>query len=194
MYDHLMNARERLIEAMRELMWERGYVGTSPHAILSRAGVGQGSMYHHFSGKADLAVAALRRNADAMVDSGEQMFGADGTVTDRLTAYLRRPREVLKGCRIGRMAEDPEIVADPGLRRPLAETLAWYQERITQILADGQATGELRDSFTPRQVAATVTAVVQGGYVLAKAAQSVQPFDDAVEGAVALLTALRTDS
>jgi len=48
-----MDARERLIETTRDLLWERGYVGTSPRAILTRAGVGQGSMYHNFTGKAE---------------------------------------------------------------------------------------------------------------------------------------------
>lgn len=190
-----MDAREQLIEAMRELMWERGYVGTSPRAILARAGVGQGSMYHHFGGKADLGAEALRRNADAMRGNGERMFDpAGGTVLDRLTAYLLRPREALKGCRIGRMTEDPDVIGDAGLRRPVEETLGWYRERIAELLAEGQATGELRDDFAPRQVAATLTAVVQGGYVLAKAAQSPEPFDDAMQGAVALLTTLRPPS
>ncbi len=186
-----MTARERLIEAMRELMWERGYVGTSPQAILSRAGVGQGSMYHHFAGKADLAGEALRRNAETMLANGERVLGADGPAIDRIVAYLRRPREALKGCRIGRMTEDPDVVGDAALRQPVDEVLGWYQERIAQVLAEGQAAGELRPGFEPRQVAAAVTAVVQGGYVLAKAAQSAEPYDNAVEGAVTMLTALR---
>src|SRR5688572_27007362 len=48
MYSACMSTSERLIESTRELLWERGYVGTSPKAILERAGAGQGSMYHHF--------------------------------------------------------------------------------------------------------------------------------------------------
>ncbi|MEU8031330.1 helix-turn-helix domain-containing protein, partial [Streptomyces sp. NPDC049099] len=51
MYSGCMSTPERLIESTRELLWERGYVGTSPKAILERAGAGQGSMYHHFKGK-----------------------------------------------------------------------------------------------------------------------------------------------
>jgi AcrR family transcriptional regulator len=39
---------DKLIETTQELLWERGYVGMSPRAIQDRAGVGQGSMYHHF--------------------------------------------------------------------------------------------------------------------------------------------------
>ena len=54
-----MSSREQLTEAMAELLWERGYAATSPRDVMSRAGVGQGSMYHHFSGKHELAVEAL---------------------------------------------------------------------------------------------------------------------------------------
>ncbi len=186
-----MDAREQLIETMRELMGERGYVGTSPRAILSRAGVGQGSMYHHFDGKAGLAAEALRRNADAMRGDGEAVFDAGGPVLDRIRVYLRRPREVLQGCRIGRMTEDPDVIGDAVLRKPIEETLAWYERRIAELLAEGQESGELAAGFVPGQVAAAIVAVVQGGYVLAKAAQSVEPFDNAIEGAVTLLTGLR---
>ena len=66
-----MSTPDRLIEATRELLWERGYVGTSPKAIQQRAGAGQGSMYHHFAGKPDLALAAIRRTAEEMRDTAE---------------------------------------------------------------------------------------------------------------------------
>ncbi|BBJ46318.1 hypothetical protein SSPO_090360 [Streptomyces antimycoticus] len=61
-----MDTRERLIASTRELLWERGYVGTSPKAIQERSGAGQGSMYHHFRGKPDLALAAITRSAEEL--------------------------------------------------------------------------------------------------------------------------------
>jgi TetR/AcrR family transcriptional repressor of nem operon len=184
-----MDARERLIETTRDLLWERGYVGTSPRAILTRAGVGQGSMYHNFTGKAELAATALNRSAEAMKADAEEVFSEPGPVLERITSYLRRERDVLKGCRIGRMTEDPDVVANNTLRRPLADTLGWLQARLADLLAEGQADGEFRASFSPGAVAAAITAVVQGGYVLAKAAQSAEPFDDAMTGALELLSA-----
>jgi len=73
-----MGSAERLIASMQELLWERGYSGTSPRAVQKMADVGQGSMYHHFQGKADLAVAAehpkgraLRAQITERRDSGE---------------------------------------------------------------------------------------------------------------------------
>ena len=55
-------SRDRLVTAMSDLMWERGYAATSPREVRERSGVGQGGMYHCFSGKHALALAALERN------------------------------------------------------------------------------------------------------------------------------------
>ncbi|CAM5633456.1 hypothetical protein GCM10010345_60280 [Streptomyces canarius] len=47
--------------------------------------------------------------------------------------------------------------------------------------------GELDARLRPEQTAATLTAVVQGGYAPARAEQSVEPFDRAIQGALDLL-------
>lgn len=75
MYTDRMSTSERLIESTRDLLWERGYVGTSPKAILERAGAGQGSMYHHFKGKPDLALTAIRRTAEQLRAAAERSLG-----------------------------------------------------------------------------------------------------------------------
>jgi TetR/AcrR family transcriptional regulator, transcriptional repressor for nem operon len=182
-----MSTSERLIETTRELLWERGYVGTSPKAIQQRAGVGQGSMYHHFEGKAALASAAIERTAGELTGSAESFLAGPGTAVQRVAAYLRRERDVLKGCPIGRLTQDPEIMADPALSRPVRETLAWLRERLAEVLAEGVRRGELARGLHVSATAATIVATLQGGYVLARAAQSTEPFDEAVSGVLALL-------
>ena len=187
-----MNTRERLVESARDLLWERGYAGTSPRDILERAGAGQGSMYHHFRGKAELALEVLEGNRDAITAAGEATFGGDGAAFDRVSAYLLRERDALRGCRIGRMTEDPQVMADETLRRPVEQTFASLRAGLTTALTEGQRSGEFTPSFTPQRVAATVVATLQGAYVLAKAANSTAPYDDAVHGALELLAAHRT--
>ncbi|AJC59890.1 TetR/AcrR family transcriptional regulator [Streptomyces sp. 769] len=186
------STQERLVISTQELLWERGYVGTSPKAILQRAGVGQGSMYHHFAGKSDLALAAIRRTADDMRAAAEEIFSAPGTAYDRVAAYLLRERQVLRGCPIGRMTQDRDVVQDPELRAPLDEMFGWLRHRIAEVLTEGQRHGELSDALDPSAVAASVAAVVQGGYVLARAAEDPAPFDAAVHGLLALLAAQTT--
>ncbi|MFF3561139.1 TetR/AcrR family transcriptional regulator [Streptomyces sp. NPDC002574] len=183
-----MDTPDRLIESTRALLWERGYVGTSPKAIQQRSGVGQGSMYHHFSGKPDLALAAVRRTAAEMRAAAEEQLAGPGTAVERITRYLRREREVLRGCPVGGLTQDPEIVTSPALRAPVDATFEWLRGRIADVLADGQARGEFAPGLDPDDIAATVVAVLQGGYVLARAAGSAAPFDQAVSGVLTLLS------
>ncbi|PYC84353.1 TetR family transcriptional regulator [Streptomyces tateyamensis] len=189
-----MTTQDRLIESTRTLLWERGYVGTSPKAIQQLAGVGQGSMYHHFTGKPDLALAAITRTAEERRAQAEAQLGGPGTAVERITAYLRREREVLRGCPVGRLTQDPDVMADPALRRPVEQMFAWLRERLAGILAEGLTAGELRPVLDPAATAATVVATLQGGYVLARAAAATGPFDQAIDGLLGLLTAAATSA
>ncbi|WBQ04785.1 TetR/AcrR family transcriptional regulator [Kribbella sp. CA-293567] len=182
-----METVERLIRSTQELLWERGYVGTSPKAIQRAADAGQGSMYHHFSGKAQLAQAAIERSGSELRAAAEEQLSGAGPATERIAGYLRRDREVLKGCRMGRLTADPDVLADPVLRAPVAETLGWLRTRLAEVIADGKESGEYPAGLDPDRTAATVAAVLQGGYVLARAAGSDEPFELAVEGLIELL-------
>ncbi|MFH0518089.1 TetR/AcrR family transcriptional regulator [Streptomyces sp. M41] len=179
---------DRLIESTRELLWERGYVGTSPKAILERAGAGQGSMYHHFKGKPDLALAAIRRTAEEMRATAEGVLDGPGSPYQRIEAYLRREREVLRGCPIGRLTMDPDVMASDELRAPVDETLDWLRERLAGIVEEGKEQGRFASGLVGEEVAATIVATVQGGYVLARASGSPAAFDVGVRGLLALLS------
>jgi TetR/AcrR family transcriptional repressor of nem operon len=176
-----------LIRSTQQLLWERGYVGTSPKAIQAAAEAGQGSMYHHFSGKAELAKAAIERSGEELRAAVEEQFAGPGSATDRITRYLERDREVLKGCRIGRLTADPDVMADPVLRAPVADLFRWLRGRLAEIIAEGKRSGEYPDRLDPEQTAATIAAVLQGGYVLARAAADEEPFEQAVQGMIELL-------
>ena len=190
MYAVSETAQTRLIESAQELLWERGYAATSPKAIQRLAGAGQGSMYHHFSGKADLALAAMGRSAGQLRDSVDEVLSGTGDPYQRLCAYLTCQRDVLRGCRIGRMTADPEVMANPALREPLQATFAWLQGCLAEVIGQAQGAGTLAAHLDPVAMAATIAAVVQGGYVLARAAGSEEPFDRAIAGTLALLGAV----
>ncbi|MDA8355523.1 MAG: TetR/AcrR family transcriptional regulator [Actinomycetota bacterium] len=190
MYAVSETAQTRLIESAQELLWERGYAATSPKAIQRLAGAGQGSMYHHFSGKADLALAAMGRSAGQLRDSVDEVLSGTGDPYQRLCAYLTCQRDVLRGCRIGRMTADPEVMANPALREPLQATFAWLQGCLAEVIGQAQGAGTLAAHLDPVAMAATIAAVVQGGYVLARAAGSEEPFERAIAGTLALLGAV----
>ncbi|MFI7385425.1 TetR/AcrR family transcriptional regulator [Streptomyces sp. NPDC049813] len=188
MYSHAMSSTpERLIETTRELLWERGYVGTSPKAILQGAGVGQGSMYHHFTGKPDLALAAIRRTGEEMRATVDRLLDAGGSASARVEAYLLRERDVLRGCPVGRLTMDPDVLASEELRAPVDETIAYVRDRLAAVLQEGVDGGEFGAHVVPGDIAATIVATVQGGYVLARASGDTAAFDAGARGLLALL-------
>lgn len=56
------DAKERLLEAALDLIWERSYGVVTIDAICEKAGVKKGSFYYFFDSKSTLAVAALNEN------------------------------------------------------------------------------------------------------------------------------------
>lgn len=184
-----MDSRERLVLTMSELMWERGYAATSPREVRERSGVGQGSMYHHFASKRDLALAALQRNCADLLPATEDILTAPGDPLEKLTAYLTRPLPALKGCKVGRMTQDPLVAADPGLLAPVGAAFAGVHRALTAVIADAIALGELSADLDPERTARLLSASIQGGYVLSIAAQDPRPFEDARAGALDLLRA-----
>jgi AcrR family transcriptional regulator len=187
------DARTRLVEGMADLLWERGYVGTSPSAVLARTGVGQGSLYHHFAGKQELAVAAIHRNADILMRAARDALDGPGTAYERLERFLLRDRDVLRGCRIGRMTQDPDVVTADPMRQPVADALAGVRAAIAAVISEGQTRGELAPGAAPDDLAATILSTLQGGYVLARAELDEERFAAAVRGLLGLLRALATD-
>lgn len=162
-----MSKRQSLIAAARGLLWERGYHATSPRQILDRAGAGQGSLYHHFRGKKDLAVTALEQLEEEMRGGFERLLDPRLPAVERIARALRGRRDPLKGCPMGRLAGEPAAI-DPALREPASRYLAHLQRRIAEILQQAADAGEIRLDERPAALAAALIASVQGGYVLSR--------------------------
>lgn len=176
------DAKEALVESMRDLLWERGYVGTSPKAVLDRSGVGQGSMYHHFSGKAELARAAIQRSGESLGALAEERLSVAGTAIEKITSFLLRDRDVLRGCQVGRLAQDPEVIKNEMLRQPLADAFESIRGQLVVTLAQGVARHELREDIDVNGTAELILATLQGAYVLSRASNSDMPFRKAIGG------------
>ncbi len=188
----MISARDRLVTATKELLWERGYSAMSPRDVLTASGAGQGSLYHHFAGKADLAATAVREVEAEMRAEADAVLRVDKPPLERVRDYLTKPRAGLRGCRLGRLVHDAEVVAHDALREPVALGFAYVERALSDALAEAQRDGALTAGLDAADLAASIVAVVQGGYVLARAAQDPTQMDRATRGAVALLDAAMT--
>ena len=149
-------------------------------------------MYYRFSGKHALALAALERNCADLLPGSLELLEGEGTPLVRLRAYLSRDRDALRGCKVGRLTQDPEVASDPELLAPVADAFAQVRSALTRVLSQAIDAGELPVSLRPERVAALMSATIQGGYVLAIAAQDPAPFHDACQGALGPLDVARS--
>lgn len=177
------SARDRLVDAAQDLFAAQGVGPTSPRAVLAASGVGQGSLYHHFPTKHDLAVAAVGATVDDALTRALRTLGGDSPAVERLVAYLERPRDALAGCKIGRLTSDQAVMDDDGLHDVVTAYFVRLLGTLTQVLRE---TGLPDDVARDRAHAAL--AIVQGGYVLARATRDPDALAAAVRGFVGLLT------
>jgi len=144
-------------------------------------------MYYHFAGKETLALTALTANADALTARVETALRGRGSAARRIHAFLSMQREVLRGCPVGRMVSEPDVLESTVLFEVLTRTFQQTRDLLVAVVADGVQRRELRPDIDPAELADTVMAVVQGGYVLARAAGDAKPYHRAVRGARALV-------
>jgi AcrR family transcriptional regulator len=180
-----VDSRTKLLDAAKQLVWERGVEATSPNMLLSCSGVGQGSLYHHFGSKAAWAGAAISSLAADLTAETDELFSAHATGPDQLRAYLSKPRGALDGCRLGRLAFDPEIRSNDALRAPIGA----YFEHLRALLRPAvRATGAVDDVEGDVEGAVeAICAVVQGGYVTSRLSDDAAALERACRGLLTLL-------
>jgi TetR/AcrR family transcriptional repressor of nem operon len=81
------DARQRLIEAVTELIWHGSYGSTTIDHICEKAGVKKGSFYYFFASKCDLAAAALEIGWEQRKPMMDRLFSPTVPPLDRLKNF-----------------------------------------------------------------------------------------------------------
>lgn len=165
----MTTTRDRLIDTMKSLLWQRGYDATSPNQVLEASGVGKGSLYHHFKSKKELAIAAMESRADEAIREVELIFSGKDAWLDKFERYLLMPRNGLEGCRLGRITHDPSITEDGQLQQPLKRYFEQLQVIMEKEFESAKESGELVSGMSSEQLAVMVISNIQGGFVMSRA-------------------------
>jgi TetR/AcrR family transcriptional regulator, transcriptional repressor for nem operon len=81
------DAKAKLIEAVRELIWAGSYGSTTIDHICEKAGVNKGSFYYFFNSKADVAAAAIEQGWSQVRPELDSIFSATVPPMERLRRY-----------------------------------------------------------------------------------------------------------
>ena len=176
--------RVRLLEAARELFWERGYEATSLGDVVKRAKANPGSLYYFFKTKEELLLAVLDRYKELLwpVVMQPAFKGAEDPIV-RIFAILEGYRQGLmatefaRGCPIGSLSlEVGEAL--PAARRKIAENFEGWVGWIKKCL--DEAADQLPPETDTSALAHFVLTVMEGAVMQARAYHSLEPFESAV--------------
>jgi AcrR family transcriptional regulator len=78
-----------LLDAARELFARDGYAATSLEAVVGRAGVTKGALYHHFDGKQELFRAVFAREQERLAITVTEAFAGEADPWEGLQAACR---------------------------------------------------------------------------------------------------------
>src|SRR5436190_12686793 len=81
------DARARLMEAVKELVWTGSYGSTTIDQICEKAGVKKGSFYYFFDSKADLAETAISEDWEHRRPELDSLFSPTLPPLERLRKY-----------------------------------------------------------------------------------------------------------
>lgn len=180
------DTKDRILEVAARLFAEQGYHATGVSKILRAGGVKSGSLYHFFSSKEDLLVAVMQYHVDLLRSRILDRAVAESLTDDPLDhifslfGIYRRSLLVsgtALGCPVGRLAL--EVGSTLPRVRTLIETYfaTWVAQVLTWL---DEAGSRLPAALDREALAHQVLAVVQGGIVQARAAESVDPYDTCV--------------
>ncbi|EHR63863.1 TetR/AcrR family transcriptional regulator [Saccharomonospora cyanea] len=144
-----------ILDAAVELLSERGYTGCSMAAVAERAGVGTGTVYRHFPGKAELVAELFTHVVTREVQAVERAAEAHEHAADRVLAVVRT--FAWRALRVPRLAYAllAEPVDAPVEQRRLVFRQA-FRDVIARCVTDGVSAGEL----PPQDATGTAAALV----------------------------------
>src|SRR5690242_12722335 len=162
--------RERLLDAGFAEIYSRGFQAAGLDAIVERAAVTKGALYHHFPSKHALGYAVF----DEVIGRYTEVrwLAPIRDAADPLTAIAASMREAFKsdyehGCPLNNLSQEMSRV-DEGFHQRIAALYHRWEGGVAAALASGQARGTVDPTVDVHDAATFIVASIEGAYSLAK--------------------------
>jgi TetR/AcrR family transcriptional repressor of nem operon len=179
----MKDTRSLLLDLGEALMRQRGYDGFSYADIAAGAGIRKASIHYHFPTKADLGLAVLERYVAELADALTKISSRTRTGGQAIEAAIQFYRDALgkadSMCLCSALAGNVEAISDE-MRVKLAAANDTTTTWIEGVLLSGRRDRSIGVSGEPALEAKAVLAQLQGAQLLARAAQDIELFDQAI--------------
>ncbi len=176
------STRQKLIDATFEEVYSQGFQGASLAAILAKAGVHKGSMYHFFANKKEMALVAIK---ETILKKFDERYGYVNTcsqgVLEAFYAKLRdtSTRDFKRGCPIANVVQEMSNI-DEDFNVLMQSIYEAFRANVKAILDKAVEVGEMKPCNTTA-LALFITSTLEGAILSAKATGNVQDYVDVIE-------------
>src|SRR5258706_9300244 len=164
------DAKERLMEAVRELIWTGSYGSTTIDQICEKAGVKKGSFYYFFDSKADVAEMAIEEEWQHKRPELDSLFSSTIPPLERLRKYcefgycmqaeIKKKYGRVLGCPLFSVGAEVSTQEDR-LQKKIQGILEHKRKYLESTIRDAHAAGII-DAPDAAAKARTLFAFLQG--------------------------------
>jgi len=190
------DARKRIVQAALELFGRRGYHDTSIADILEESGCTRGTLYHYFSSKRELGLAAIEEMARLLGEQGAaRHLRTDAHPIDRMLKMIDELPGVVK-LQSGE-ALTPSVAvhlgaAEPEFRERISTRFAEFIGELEAVLRRGVDEGQIVQSVDPRVLSCLFVVTCEGVQFTSVLGLPQALWDDARRWLKEYLNSLRT--
>jgi len=184
------DTRERIISASAELFRRQGYTGTGIKQIVAAARAPFGSIYHHFpGGKEQIGAETIRVSGafyglliDAVIDPAPDLLTGVGDFFAGAAAHLRES-DYADACPIATVAL--EVASTNEVLRAATDEVfeSWLGAFADRLREAGM------DEASARALSVQILSLLEGAFILCRAARSTEALDAAGTAAVTAVAA-----
>jgi AcrR family transcriptional regulator len=185
--------RARIVESAAEQVLAGGVGGTSLDDIRADTETSKSQLFHYFpGGKSELVGAIASFQADRVLAAQEPYLSRLATWDDwrewRDAVIAHYGSQPHWGCPIGALANEL-IGTDPERAAEVTAHMEHWRGLLEAGVTRLRDAGELSPDADPRALSLAVFASLQGGLLLTATAESIEPLEAALDGALAMLAA-----
>ena len=186
---------QRIIDAMRRSVAQRGTAGSTFDHVSREAGVSRGLLHYYFGTKEQLLAEAVRRDCELRLERLQLQLATANTADDFIDLMVQTLRETI--------SEDPDFVTLMfemfSLSRRNAEIAVEYaglmrntREQVAEMLAGAQREGVLRLHAEPDAVAEVLFSIGDG-FALRMLTEPRRDYSATIQAGIMCVRALLAD-